>query len=386
MDAKAAAKSAQSNDIEKDTLVDRLRATLQQQEDEHQATAAEMQNSYDALEEAHTALNGKHAPLELEVASLRDSLRRLKAENQKRTSDAALHASRAEDAEGRAAALDKMGKQYKAMHEDAQSRHGEAEARTAAVTAELQKMKDLHATLEANAERREGDLAKKHAELQDTVAQKKSVEAEFHHLANDITASYRQRSSDQERYKAQIDELQEQLAQALEADRRRTQQYSREAQHMAAEHLSQQKEKEEQYIALQDEHAELHMLLKTMQDKMQETTQQHEEERTQSRGKIREHQEAIRAKENTHVLQKGEVEAKLTKAEEEIDYLRKEMSDREKQFDETFGRLREDIKHLEEEAKRLTSEKTELVKDFGIMKVSCYFSVPFRLHMGDLAD
>ena len=58
------------------------------------------------------------------------------------------------------------------------------------------------------------------------------------------------------------------------------------------------KEQEQQYVALQAEHAELHLLLQKLQQDMQEAMSHHEAEREKSRSKAHELNEHIAALED----------------------------------------------------------------------------------------
>ena len=368
-DAKSKVHAAQISDVAKGATIGKLHAELRQHEDDAKAADDDMTIRYGALEEAHTRLNNKHAPLELEVASLRDAITRLSAENEKLARDLATHVGHTEDAEARAAALDKVGKQFKAMHQDIQTRHSEEEARSSQLTEELQKMKVRHENLESELGRRESALATSRKELCEVNAAKRSIETEFHNLANDMTALVGLRAADQERFKVQLAELQAQLALTIEADRRQALQSARDAQHTTALRLRDQKQREEQYITLQEEHAELHLLLKAVQDKMQETAQRHEGERVQFRVQVREHEEALRSKENATVLEKNEVKSKISEAQEEVASLHREMSDRSRRYNEGLARLQEVVQLLRDYAVRLKTEKLDMSKDLRTLQV-----------------
>ena len=367
-DAKSESRSAQSRDIEKDTLIDNLRAQLRQHEEDAEAAITDLQNSYDVLNIDHTKLSSKHAPLELEVSSLKQEIRRYATENQKLKSDITVQKSRTSDAEAKASALEGTGLKYKNMHDEVKTKHAEEEAKSTHLMSQLREVQDRHADLQADVRQREEDLAKRNVELQNTHSENKSLEVEFQNLANDMTALVSLRDSDQERFKAQIDELQGQLSAALEADRRRTQQYRRDLQHAETSHVRDQKEKEEQYIKLQEEHAELHMLLKTMQDKHQEAAQQLLEETSQSRDRIRDHQEALRAKESAHASEMGDAAAKLAKSEEDVAALRQEAIDRAGRYQSTIVQLQRAVKALESDLKRMTAEKVEFRKDLKTLQ------------------
>jgi len=205
-------------------------------------------------------------------------------------------------------------------------------------------------------------------EYKDTFDENRALKNELEQIANELLAQAKQRAHEQERWSKKLAQAQEQLSTVTRDARIQAEQFALENQKRVAENMDERKKDQEQYVALQKDHAELHGLLTRIHEEHQGHKEAFENERHDFNNNIKELENTIRVLKSEKFDLEKEYEDIIEALKEENRNIKIDMNSRGKRFVDMLQQVQNDVKGLYDEGKASQEAVNEITNDFKTFK------------------
>lgn len=323
---------------------------------------------HDDLHQQHEELKALHGPLDEKCANLTETVRQLTKDND--GLQESLHKAR-QDAETANQQSAQAKQREEITHEKLELKvkeHEDEMAKSEQLHEQVRAHEEHGKELEAELEGKMELIAQANDDLKKNKAEIKALQNELDTVGKELLSQATLRKQDQERWHTKLTEAQEQLARALGESRLEAQRYATESQHRTVEHLEARKEHENQYIALQADHAALHLILAQQQAGERQRSEEWEKERERARQTLAEAKKEFGDLKTSFDALENQKIAEEKRLKDELAYVKQELHSRGVKYLNMISQMQDSMQSVRKEAVQSMTQKKEIEDMFGAFK------------------